>query len=95
MNNPGTGDQTQYQPGRASHPLSRPQHGRMLAGVAAGLADYLGVDATLVRIAFVLLTFVGGAGPQAAGPAPGGKAGVFPHAPIIPPTRPARHPGDP
>jgi len=61
MNNPGTGDQTQYQPGRASHPLSRPQHGRMLAGVAAGLADYLGVDATLVRIAFVLLTFVGGA----------------------------------
>jgi len=61
MNNPGTGDQTQYQPGGPSHPLSRPQHGRMLAGVAAGLADYLGVDATLVRIAFVLLTFVGGA----------------------------------
>jgi phage shock protein C len=60
MNNPGTSDQAQYQP-RPSHPLSRPRNGRMLAGVAAGLADYLGVDPTLVRIAFVLLAFLGGA----------------------------------
>ena len=42
--------------------LRRPVEGRMLAGVAAGLARYFGVDATLVRIAFVVLTVVGGAG---------------------------------
>jgi len=34
----------------------------MLTGVAAGLAEYLGVDATIVRIAFVVLTVAGGAG---------------------------------
>ena len=34
----------------------------MLAGVAAGLARYFGVDAMIVRIAFVVLTVVGGAG---------------------------------
>jgi phage shock protein C len=43
-------------------PLRRAYHGRMLAGVAAGLADYLNVDATLIRIAFVVFTFLGGAG---------------------------------
>src|SRR5271169_7045734 len=42
--------------------LRRPFEDRMLAGVAAGLARYLGVDATIVRIAFVVLTVVGGAG---------------------------------
>ncbi len=34
----------------------------MLAGVAAGLARYFGVDVTIVRIAFVVLTVAGGAG---------------------------------
>jgi phage shock protein PspC (stress-responsive transcriptional regulator) len=34
----------------------------MLAGVAAGAADYLGIDVTIVRIALVVLTFIGGAG---------------------------------
>ena len=34
----------------------------MLGGVAAGLADYFGVDVTLIRIAFVVFTFLGGAG---------------------------------
>jgi phage shock protein PspC (stress-responsive transcriptional regulator) len=34
----------------------------MLAGVAAGVADYFEVDATLVRIGFVALTLLGGAG---------------------------------
>ena len=33
----------------------------MLAGVASGIARYLGVDVTLVRIAFAVLTFLGGA----------------------------------
>ncbi len=47
---------------RGSLPLRRPVHDRMLAGVAAGIADYLGVDMTIVRIALVVLTFVGGVG---------------------------------
>jgi phage shock protein PspC (stress-responsive transcriptional regulator) len=42
--------------------LRRPYAGRMVAGVAEGLARYLGVDTTIVRIAFVVLTVAGGAG---------------------------------
>ncbi len=49
-----------YDPARAA--LRRPFEDRMLAGVAAGLARYFGVDTTIVRIAFVVLTIVGGAG---------------------------------
>jgi phage shock protein PspC (stress-responsive transcriptional regulator) len=45
-----------------SLPLRRPIGDRMLAGVAAGVAGYLGVDPTIVRIVLVVLTFVGGAG---------------------------------
>jgi phage shock protein C len=48
--------------GLGSLPLRRPVHGRMLAGVAAAIADYFGVDATIVRIALVVATFFGGAG---------------------------------
>ena len=33
-----------------------------MAGVAAGLARYLGVDVMIIRLAFVVLTIVGGAG---------------------------------
>ncbi|HET9071469.1 MAG TPA: PspC domain-containing protein [Acidimicrobiales bacterium] len=33
---------------------------RMVAGVAAGLAEYLDVDPLLVRVAFVVLTATGG-----------------------------------
>jgi len=43
-------------------PLRRPFEDRMLVGVAAGLARYFGVDVTIVRIAFAVLTVVGGAG---------------------------------
>jgi phage shock protein PspC (stress-responsive transcriptional regulator) len=43
-------------------PLRRAYQGRMLAGVCAGLADYLAVDTTIVRVAFVVFTFLGGAG---------------------------------
>jgi len=43
-------------------PLRRAYHGRMLGGVAAGIADYLGVDVTIVRVAFAVFTFLGGAG---------------------------------
>jgi phage shock protein C len=42
--------------------LRRPLHGRMLAGVAAGLADYFDVDVTAVRVALAVLALVGGAG---------------------------------
>jgi phage shock protein C len=48
------------QPGGAEPRLHRAGRGRMLAGVAAGLADYFDVDPTLVRIAFVALAFLGG-----------------------------------
>jgi len=48
--------------GTGRPPLRRAYHGRMLTGVAAGIADYLGVDVTLIRIAFVVFTFLGGAG---------------------------------
>ena len=49
-------------PGRRALPLYRPLHGRMLAGVAAGVADYLGVDVTIVRVILAVLTVMGGAG---------------------------------
>ena len=42
--------------------LCRPVQGRMLAGVAAGIARYLDVDVTLVRIVLAVLTVLGGAG---------------------------------
>ena len=42
--------------------LRRPVQDSVVAGVAAGLARYFGVDPTIVRIAFVVLTIVGGAG---------------------------------
>jgi phage shock protein C len=34
----------------------------MLAGVCAGIADYFAVDVTIVRVAFGIVTFLGGAG---------------------------------
>jgi phage shock protein PspC (stress-responsive transcriptional regulator) len=43
-------------------PLLRSRSDRMLWGVAGGLAEHLGFSAILVRIAFVLTTFFGGAG---------------------------------
>jgi len=42
--------------------LYRPRDGRVVAGVCAGLAAYFGVDPTLVRLAFALLTVFGGIG---------------------------------
>jgi phage shock protein C len=42
--------------------LERPVEDRMLGGVAAGIARYLNVDVTIVRIVFAVLTIVGGAG---------------------------------
>ncbi|HMT20901.1 MAG TPA: PspC domain-containing protein [Promineifilum sp.] len=42
--------------------LTRVEEGRMIAGVCAGLARYLGVDATVIRIIFVLLTLFAAGG---------------------------------
>jgi phage shock protein PspC (stress-responsive transcriptional regulator) len=46
----------------SSSALRRPFQDRMVAGVAAGLARHFGVDVTIVRIAFAVLTVIGGAG---------------------------------
>ena len=37
-------------------------HDTMALGVAAGIADYLDLDPTLIRLIFVLLTLAGGPG---------------------------------
>lgn len=39
----------------------RSQNDRMIAGVCSGLAQYLVVDPTIVRLIFLLLFFLGGA----------------------------------
>lgn len=56
-------DQTSQTPpdSRPAQTLSRPSHDRMLAGVAAGIARYLNVDVTVVRILLVVLAAFGGA----------------------------------
>jgi phage shock protein C len=51
--------QPSFTPGTA---LRRPGSGRIVAGVAAGVAEYLGVDVSIVRIVFVVLALVGGVG---------------------------------
>ena len=59
--NPTSGqNETSRASGPIAQPLCRPIHGRMLAGVAAGVADYLGIDATIVRIVLAVLTVVSG-----------------------------------
>ena len=40
--------------------LHRCRDGRMVAGVAAGLADFFDIDVTIVRIGFVALALLGG-----------------------------------
>ena len=42
--------------------LTRSTTDRMVAGVAGGLAEYLSIDPTLVRLIFVLLALAGGPG---------------------------------
>ena len=49
--------------GNGHRALVRRRNGRMLAGVCAGVADYLGVDTTLVRVLWAVVSLVtGGAG---------------------------------
>lgn len=47
---------------QATRPLRRPRDGRMIGGVAAGLADYLDVDVSVVRVGLVVLALVGALG---------------------------------
>ena len=55
-------DQPWTRPGTSSRlPLRRAYDGRMIAGVCAGLADYLAIDVTIVRVAFAVFAFLGGA----------------------------------
>jgi phage shock protein PspC (stress-responsive transcriptional regulator) len=49
-------------PVNAAKKLYRDTDNGMLAGVAAGLAAYFGIDALIVRLIFVILVFSGGAG---------------------------------
>jgi phage shock protein C len=42
--------------------LYRSRSQRMIAGVCGGLADYFNIDATLVRVLFLLLAVFGGTG---------------------------------
>jgi phage shock protein PspC (stress-responsive transcriptional regulator) len=59
---PRSDTESRFQAGPERSAPRRPIHDRMLAGVTAGLAEYFGIDVTIVRIAFVILTVVGGAG---------------------------------
>ena len=38
--------------------LTRPKENRMIAGVCAGLAEYMNLDVSLVRLLFVVITLV-------------------------------------
>lgn len=46
----------------SSKRLERSTSDRTVAGVAAGLASYFGIDPTLVRLLFVAFTLLGGPG---------------------------------
>jgi phage shock protein C len=47
----------------SSRRLTRSRHERMIAGVCAGIADYLNLDVTLVRVGFVILSVLSAAFP--------------------------------
>jgi phage shock protein C len=44
------------------HRLYRSQTNKVLAGVCGGLAEYLNADPTVIRLVWILLTFLGGSG---------------------------------
>ena len=87
-------------PGPARPPLLRPSSGRVLAGVAAGVAVHLGLPVRTVRFLFILATLFGGAGAVlylwlwALTPSTGG-AGVPPVAATVPAGPGAGHPARP
>ena len=50
------------EPSNRAKRLHRKPEGRIVAGVCTGLADYLGIDVTIIRLVFAALTVFGGAG---------------------------------
>ena len=42
--------------------LYRSDENKMLAGVCGGIAEYFGVDTTLIRLAWVVFSLLGGSG---------------------------------
>jgi phage shock protein C len=46
-------------------PLRRPRSNRMIAGVVAGLAQWAGMDVTLARVLFVVVSVLSAAFPGA------------------------------
>ena len=52
----------QYQTQPRPRGLQRPLEGRRIAGVCAGFAEYLDVDVTLIRIAWLVAVFCFGTG---------------------------------
>src|SRR5262249_61388575 len=50
------------EPADAERKLVRPTEGRVLAGVAAGLARYFGINPIVYRVAFAALVLLGGSG---------------------------------
>jgi len=46
--------------GSGTKVLVRKRNGRMIAGVCAGLADYLGSDVTLIRVIVVAIALITG-----------------------------------
>jgi phage shock protein PspC (stress-responsive transcriptional regulator) len=50
------------EPTNETRRLHRLKDGRIVAGVCTGLAAYAGIDATLIRLGFALLTAFGGLG---------------------------------
>lgn len=57
-----TTDTLQSQSSPAQVPLRRLTSDRLLGGVAAGLAQHFDLDVAVVRLAFVLLSILGGFG---------------------------------
>ncbi len=58
----GTGEESSAKRGGMPRRLYRIHEGAMLAGVCNGIAVYMNIDPTLVRLAFVLLTMLWGTG---------------------------------
>lgn len=49
----------QYQPPQPPKKLTRSMTEKMIAGVCGGIANYLNIDPTLVRLVFVVLGLAG------------------------------------
>jgi phage shock protein C len=56
---PESGMMADMSNGNGNKRLVRRLEGRMVAGVCSGIADYFGVDVNLVRLGFIVATFMG------------------------------------